>query len=81
MGLEYKIKCTIPAGYDPAVLLRKLPSPINPSPMAEIYNYWIEEDGFHFVDNLVNEGVAAIAFKRFVNEALRLSDSVEIIEP
>lgn len=31
MGREYKIKFPVPAGYEPASLFRKLPSPIDRS--------------------------------------------------
>lgn len=39
MGIEYKIKFVMPMDFDPSALLRKLPSPIERSAMAEIYNY------------------------------------------
>jgi len=81
MGVEYKIKCVVPADYDPSALFRKLPSPIARKAMAEIYNYSIEADGFYFIDHLVDGSVAAVAFKRFIDEALRLSPSVEVTEP
>jgi hypothetical protein len=81
MGIEYKIKFAIPDGYDPAALFRKLPSPIDRRAMAEIYNYPIEGDGFHFVDHLVDPAVAAVALRSFLDEALRFSQSVEVVEP
>lgn len=81
MGIEYKIKFAVPSDYDPSTLFQKLPSPIDRRAMAEIYNYAIEADGFYFVDHLVDAGVAAIALRRFLDEALRLSHSVEITEP
>lgn len=81
MGIEYKLQFSVPEKYDPAALFKKLPSPIQRSSMNEIYNYRIEKDGFYFIDHLVNEQVAAVAFRQFVNEALRLSDQVQILEP
>ena len=81
MGIEYKMRFNVPTGYDPSALFKKLPSPINRTSMAEIYNFKIEQDGFYFVDHLVNDQVASIAFKRFVNEALSHGGSVEIAEP
>jgi hypothetical protein len=81
MGREYKIKFAVPVGYEPASLFRRLPSPIDRRAMAEIYNYAIEADGFYFVDHLVNRGVAAVALQSFLDEALGLADSVELIEP
>ena len=81
MGIEYKIKFAVPDPYDPAALFRKLPSPIDRRAMAEIYNYSIEADGFYFVDHLVDPAVAAVALRRFLDEALRFSNSVVVTEP
>jgi hypothetical protein len=81
MGIEYKMRFNVPTGYHPSALFKKLPSPIDKASMAEIYNFRIEQDGFYFVDHLVNDQVASIAFKRFVNEALNHGSSVEIVEP
>ncbi len=81
MSIEYKIKFNVPRGYDSSALFRKLPSPINKPTMTEIYNFRIEPDGFYFVDHLVNDQVAAVAFKKFVNEALGYGDSIQIVEP
>jgi hypothetical protein len=79
MGMEYKIEWDMPDGYDPSAVLRKLPSPISRQ-MTEIYNYKVEKDGFYFIDNLVDQGVAGHAMKRFIDEALAHSDSVRIRE-
>jgi hypothetical protein len=81
MGIEYKIKFNFPKGYNPSALFNKLPSPIDRATMTEIYNYRIDEDGFYFLDNLVDNAIASVAFKRFVNEALSHANSVEIFEP
>ena len=81
MGIEYKIKFAVPDDYDPTTLFRRLPSPIDRRAMAEIYNYSIEADGFYFVDHLVDPAVAAVALRRFLDEALRLSNSVVVTEP
>ena len=81
MGIEYKIKFAKPNDYDPAALFRRLPSPIDRRAMAEIYNYRIEADGFYFVDHLVDPAVAAVALRRFLDEALRFSNSVVVTEP
>ncbi len=48
--------------------------------MTEIYNYAIEKDGFYFSDSLVDEHVASIAFRMFVDEALLHAESIEIKE-
>jgi len=81
MGIEYKIKFSIPRDYDPSALFNKLPSPIDRATMTEIYNYKIDEDGFYFVDHLVDDKVASVAFRRFINEALSYGNPVEIVEP
>jgi hypothetical protein len=49
--------------------------------LSEIYNYEVEQDSFYFADHLVDEKVASVAFKRFVNEALRYGSSVAIVKP
>ncbi len=79
MSTEYKIRFNVPQGYDPSKLFSTLPNPIHKS-VGEIYNYTIEQDGFYFVDHLIDEAVAAIAFRRFVDEALRCRECVEVIE-
>ena len=81
MGIEYKIKFTMPANFDPSALLRKLPNPIELSAMAEIYNYAVEPDGFYFVDHLVNREIASVALRLFIDEALTHSPSIQIVEP
>ena len=73
MGKEYKIKFVVPEDYDPSNVLRKLPSPIS-SEMTEIYNYSVEEDGFYFLDNLVDQSVAGYALKLLIDESLCYSD-------
>lgn len=79
MGIEYKIKFTVPADYNPSALFKQLPSPINKATSSEIYNYKIEQDGFYFVDRLVNDKVASVAFKLFVDEALSHAGSAHIV--
>ncbi len=80
MAIEYKLQFTAPENYDPTELFKKLPSPIQRPSMTEIYNYKIGQDGFHFIDHLINDAVAAVAFKHFVNEALRLSAQVQLLK-
>ena len=81
MGREYRIECVPPRGEDLAHLLNRLPSPINRNPLAEIYNYRIEEDGIYFVDNLVAKDVAAIALKALIDSALATNERVTLYEP
>ena len=80
MRKEYRIKFAVPADYNPANLFKKMPSPIHRQTMSEIYNYKIEKDGFYFLDSLVDNKVASVAFRQFVDEALQHSKSIEIIE-
>ena len=79
MGIEYKIKFTVPADFNPSALFMQLPSPINKATSSEIYNYKFEQDGFYFVDRLVNDKVVSIAFKLFIDEALSHAGSVHIV--
>jgi hypothetical protein len=46
--------------------------------MSEIFNYRIEKDGFYFVDPSVDTAVASVAFRLFVEEALKFGNSIEI---
>lgn len=80
MGKEYRIKFTMPADYNPVNLFEKLPSPIHRPTMSEIYNYKIEKDGFYFSDSLVDSSVSSVAFRQFVDEALKHSKSIEFVE-
>lgn len=81
MGREYKIKFAVPGNYDPAALQRKLPNPGNSAALGDSYHYAIETDGFYFVDHLVDHTVAAVALQCMLDEALGLSDAVELTEP
>ena len=80
MGKEYRIKFAMPADYNPVNLFKKLPSPIHRPTMSEIYNYKIEKGGFYFSDALVDSNVSSVAFRLFVDEALKHSKSIEIVE-
>jgi hypothetical protein len=77
MKREYKIRWRQPTGYDPSAVLSNLPSPIA-SGFREIYNYSVDDDGFSFVDHLVDDRVAGQAFKLFVDEALSYVREIEI---
>jgi len=80
MGVEYKIKFNVPTDYKPTHVLDRLPSPIQKPEMFEIYNYSVEKDGFYFLDHLVNPQVASVAFKCFIDEALKYSPQVHVEE-
>ena len=80
MSKEYKVKCTIPRGADVDAILRRLPNPIHRNPLAEIYNYRVETDGFYFIDRLVDSVTASVALRVFIDAALASNRSVEIIE-
>jgi len=80
MGKEYKIKCKTPSAQKLQAVLQCLPSPLHNSPLSEIYNYMVEEDGFYFVDHLVDSKTASHAFRIFVDAALASNQIVEISE-
>lgn len=81
MGREYKILCTPVGGSALQQLLQSLPPPFHRPQMQEIYNYRVEEDGYYFVDRLVDRSVAAVALLRFLDGALSTSLTVTVIEP
>lgn len=78
MGIEYRIACDLPAGFDPGRLQQRLP---NSGSGAHCYDYSIESYGFYFVDHLVDRSVASIALRVLLDEALRGNDTVEVSEP
>ena len=78
MAKEYKIQFAVPADYNPANLFKQMPSPIHRQTMSEIYNYRIEKDGFYFVDSSVDTTMASVAFRLFIDEALKIVSSIEI---
>jgi hypothetical protein len=80
MGREYKIKCVVPCKEDLEAMFRRLPSPIHRKPLAEIYNYKVEADGFYFIDHLVDAKTASVAFRIFIDAALSSSETIEISE-
>ena len=81
MGKEYKIKCKVPNDAGIQAMFRRLPSPIHREPLAEIYNYKVEADGFYFVDHLVDTKTASVALRIFIDAALLSSLTIEISEP
>ncbi|MBD3393070.1 MAG: hypothetical protein GF410_13715 [Chitinivibrionales bacterium] len=78
MVREYRIEVPLPEGYN-GEFLNDAPSPIYRPRMEEIYNFRIESWGFYFIDRGVHDEVASYALKMFIDEALRLSDHIEII--
>jgi hypothetical protein len=80
MGIEYKIKCTVPNDAGIEAMFRRLPDPIHRGPLAEIYNYRIEPDGFYFVDRLVDTKTASVALRVFIDAALASNQTIEISE-
>jgi hypothetical protein len=81
MGKEYKIKCKVPNNAGIKAMFRLLPSPIHHGPLAEIYNYKVESDGFYFIDHLVDTKTASVALRVFIDAALASSSTIEISEP
>jgi hypothetical protein len=80
MGREYKIKCKVPNDAGIQGMFRRLPSPIHREPLAEIYNYKVEADGFYFIDHLVDTKTASLALRVFIDAALALNQTIEISE-
>ena len=80
MSREYKISCTPLKGSELFQMLRQLPSPIHRPRMVEIYNYRVEDDGYYFVDHLVDRKTAAVGLQVFLDAALSSTGSVTITE-
>ncbi|MES2705336.1 MAG: hypothetical protein V4726_01920 [Verrucomicrobiota bacterium] len=81
MGREYKILCKPMGGADLQHLLLQLPPPFKRSQMVEIYNYAVQDDGYYFIDHLVDRKVAASGFQIFLDAALSNNEAVTVIEP
>ncbi len=79
MKKEYKIIFDMPKAYKSHEVLNKLPSPIS-SQMTEIYNYSVNDYGFYLLDNLVDQKTIGEAMKIFIDEALKYSKSIEVVE-
>ena len=77
---EYKIKCKVPDDAGIEAAFRRLPSPIHRAPLAEIYNYKVEADGFYFVDHLADAKTASVALRVFIDAALASNQTIEISE-
>ena len=81
MGREYKILCRPAEGEALQRLLQKLPPPFRRPQMQEIYNFRVEEDGYYFIDHLVDRGTAASGLQIFLDAALSTDDRVTVFEP
>lgn len=79
MGHEYKIRFAVPPGYSCAALAERLPSAQLPSSAWVAYEYFLDSDGFLFVDHASTDA-GAIAFRRLVDEALRHDERVVVEE-
>ena len=79
MKKEYKIIFDMPKAYKSCEVLNKLPSPIS-NQMTEIYNYSVKDYGFYLLDNQVDQKTVGEAMKIFIDEALKYSKSIEILE-
>ncbi len=79
MKKEYKIIFDMPKGYKANDVLNKLPSPIS-NQMTEIYNYAVKDYGFYLLDNLIDQKTTGEAMKIFIDEALKYSKSIEVVE-
>lgn len=49
--------------------------------MKEIYHFRVEDDGYDFVDRLVDRAVAAAGLQVLLDAALSSGETVTIIEP
>ena len=81
MGREYKITCTPLRNSALLQLLRKLPSPIQRPQMRDIYNYRVDNDGYYFVDHLIDRSTAAAALHLFLDAGLSSDQRITISEP
>ena len=97
MGIEYKIKCDPAKMPDFDAFLRRQPFFVSYDPERRLYNLRtpasqtpedfpdgyvvLEPDGIYFCDNLTAPDDAAKILRRLIDEALRFSDSVTILEP
>ena len=79
MKKEYKIIFDVPKAYNSREVLNKLPSPIS-AQMTEIYNYAVKDYGFYLLDNQVDQKTVGEAMKIFIDEALKYSKSIEVVE-
>ncbi|DAB29193.1 MAG TPA: hypothetical protein CFH84_10745 [Sulfurimonas sp. UBA12504] len=79
MKKEYKIIFEMPKAYKSNDVLNKLPSPIS-NQMTEIYNYAVKDYGFYLLDNLIDQKTVGEAMKIFIDEALKYSKSIEVVE-
>ena len=79
MKREYKIIFDMPKAYKSREVLNKLPSPIS-NQMIEIYNYAVKDYGFYLLDNQVDQKTVGEAMKIFIDEALKYSKSIEVVE-
>lgn len=80
MGREYKITTKPLQGESLLHMLQCLPPPLQKPQTWEIYGVSVEEDGYYFIDHLVDRYVAARAFMILVDAALATQDPVTISE-
>ncbi|MDR0214719.1 MAG: hypothetical protein LBJ15_12025 [Comamonas sp.] len=80
MGIEYKIRFPIPLGFGIEQLQRKLPASEVASGQMPAYDFTLEADGFYFVDHLNDASISALAMRVLIDEALRVTPSVQISE-
>ena len=78
MGFEYKIRFEVPAGFDGASLVARLPDASIPNSAWSAFDYEVEPDGFYFVDHGGKRETSSVAFRVLVDEALRHGGPVVI---
>ncbi|MEX8195291.1 hypothetical protein [Comamonas guangdongensis] len=80
MGIEYKIRFSVPEGYSTDRLLCKLPAQQSTPGQMPAYDFALESDGFYFIDHLGQAAVAAQALRALIDEALGFGEVVQISE-
>ena len=78
MGIEYKISGKLPASFDSKKFLTNLNNPRDKNGWSA-FEVSSEGDGFYFCDNCWSEE-ATKAFRKIIDEVLRVSGSVTIGE-
>jgi hypothetical protein len=78
MGVEYRIRFTVPADFSAEELARRLPDAAAPNSAWLEYEYRVEAGGFTFVDHCGKRETSSVALRCLVDEALRHDDAVVI---
>jgi hypothetical protein len=80
MSREYKILCKPVEGEELYTLLHGLPPPFHRPQMQELFNYSVDDDGYYFIDHLIDRSVAAVGLQMFLDAALSTDGIVTVLE-